>query len=202
MLGQFPKVYQGDRWLHSDWEPQWPASWPAKLVLWLHRLWLPRYIPRRLTGLGLPMPPHPVWTWKVGESRVPVQDFAYPMAPDADVVRGYYENGEFVKSPEGTWHVMTMHPVHDPGQASLQSVYVPWIKMRVPCYLSISLPLFGRRLHFNGGPLAPLIPVLLALGWWKLALLALIGCKPDVTPGDWFWWFEASFSFIKIKGAA
>lgn len=68
--------------------------------------------------------------------------------------------------------VMSMHPVHRAGQWSVQSVY--FLRKRWPCYFTISFNAFGRRVHFNGG------------------------IKPDVTLGDWSWWFpDASATFNK-----
>jgi len=114
-------------------------------------------IPRRLTGYCFPMPPHKIAG--NAESEWIARQDGYPLAPDAEL----NVNKSQVKS---------MHPVHAVGYWSIQSVYV--FGRRIPCYISASTTLFGRRLHVNGG------------------------IKPDVTWGDWFWWFEMSVTWTKV----
>lgn len=88
------------------------------------------------------------------------------------IQKGYPLAPDARLSPNAVW---SMHPVHPVGQWSVQSVYLMWLGFRVPCYFSFSRMLWGRRLHMNGG------------------------IKPDVTRGDWFWWFEGSLTWTKLK---
>lgn len=121
-----------------------------------HDDWLPgfRWIPRRWTSYCFPMPPHKV----LGNAEYALIDIqpGYPLASDAEIIDG---------------KLRSMHPVHAPGQWSLQSVKL-WNWMpRIPCYFTVSWKMFGRRFHFN------------------------IGCKPDITLNDFHWGCpEASFT--------
>lgn len=75
--------------------------------------------------------------------------------------------------------VLCPDPVPPLGCWTLQAVWVDWLGgFWLPCYLAFSFKVFGRRLHFNG----PL--------------------KPDVTLGDWYWWYEFSLTWTKITEAA
>lgn len=68
-------------------------------------------------------------------------------------------------------HVLSVHPV---GWGwSVQSCPFPLVG-RLPCYFQWTRKVLGRKLHFN------------------------IGLRPDVTLGDWGWWFpEASLGWTK-----
>lgn len=117
-----------------------------------------RWIPRKWTAFRFPMPPHRV----AGNANTYLIDIqpGWPLAPDAMIANG---------------KVLSMHPVHGPGQWSIQSVWA--LGQRIPCYFSGSWLVFGRRLHIN------------------------FGLKPDVTMGDFCWWFpEASCSWTKQEG--
>ena len=174
----FPKVYdKGARYFHDDWKiagiPRWLQPWT--------------YIPRKWTGIALPMPPRK-FCGNAPEEWLDIQS-GYPLAPDV------------VLSEDGR-KFLSIHPVHKIGQWSVQKHYLPWLRMRAPLYFSGSWKFLGRRLHFNCGPLFLLVPVgLLALpGWWKLAaVIPAIGVKPDMTPNDFWHWLELSVTWTKIK---
>lgn len=71
------------------------------------------------------------------------------------------------------WYVWGPDPVPPIGCWTLQGVRLGCLT--IPCYFALSILLFGRRLHFNGF------------------------CKPDVTKGDWYWWFEMSITWTELK---
>ena len=74
----------------------------------------------------------------------------------------------------GELQVMSAHPVPPPGQWHILSVYIPRLG-RIPCFIATSIRFGAYRLHLN------------------------LGLKPDVTLGDWIWWFpEASFTIKRI----
>lgn len=151
-----PAAYRFDnpkgRPLHDDWAirgiPGWLQPWS--------------WIPRAWTFYALPMPPHRVAGNAYAEWTQAQE--GYPLAPDAKTIG------------VNAGLVMSMHPVHPIGHWSIQSVYVPKLRCRVPCYFTISKLIKGKRLHFN------------------------IGFKPDVTVGDNGWWFpEASLTYKEVR---
>lgn len=137
-LGPLPEVYRTKRPLHDDW------PWPLSLI------------PRRWTGLGLPMPPVELAGNVQWESQ--------------SIQLNYPFHGAYIGQPPFT--TMLPSPVPGLGKWTIQGVKLGWLT--IPCYFAFSTKVFSRRLHFNG----PL--------------------KPDVTSGDWFWWFECSLSWTKI----
>lgn len=195
-MADFPQVYKDRPW-HDDWSP---------LPAWCWWLWPLAWIPRRWTGLGLPMPPRKMWG-NEPECLIGCQK-GYPLAGDVEPDDlQVFDDWQLGPVPQ----VWGINPVHSPGPdgSARWSIQGAWFwGRRWPVYLTWSRMVGGRRLHFNGGPLAPLAPVvasamaLAGLGWWSLVpAVMLIGCKPDVTVGDWWWWFEFSMSWTKRKEA-
>jgi len=149
-------------------------DWAIAGIPWQYQPWC--WIPRRWTGLGLMMPPQKV-CGSASSKYIEVQP-GYPIAPDSAVLRGSWNvrEGYLLPDPYGDRDiVLSLDPVHKADDWSIQSVYLHLLHCRIPCFLSFSVKIkrFNRILHFNG----PL--------------------KPDITPGDWYWWIECSLTFKK-----
>lgn len=88
-----------------------------------------------------------------------------------DTQSGYLYAPDAFKTPVLPNQIWSIHPV---GWGwSVQSCWFP-VLGRLPCYFQWTRKVLGRKLHFN------------------------IGLRPDVTPGDWGWWFpEASIGWTK-----
>ncbi len=163
MTCELPEVYRVRRPLHDDWRIPW-------LPAWVPQPWA--LIPRKWTGRCFPMPPKQI------AGNAPLRWMTiqrdYPLAPcvEVEMLGGHRCTSNCTQGVPVL--VLSPDPVPPLGCWTVQSVYSTWLGCWIPCYFSICLRLFGRRLHFNG----PL--------------------KPDVTLGDWFWWFEFSLTLTKI----
>ncbi len=133
--------------------------------------WPLSLIPRKWTGRGLAMPPKQIaGTAPLGFHEV---QLAYPLAP-VQTIRGALTQNGFETRPNGSPFVCAPDPVPKIGTWSVQACWSQTFKAWIPCYVAGTFMVFGRRLHFNG-------------------------CvKPDLTLGDWYWWFEFSLTWIKI----
>jgi len=81
----------------------------------------------------------------------------------------YYNGHQTVQLP----HVLGVDPYLNPGQWSRQAVWIDneWVE----CYNTSTRLLFGRKLSANSG------------------------LRPDITLGDWMWWFpEVTLTWTKV----
>lgn len=130
-------------------------------------------IPRKWTGRCFPMPPKQL-AGNAPLRWMPIQQ-GYPLVPNVpcQMLNGHTCH---TSCTAGSVPVLLLSPDPVPplGCWSVQAVYSTWLSCWIPCYVAASFKLFGQRVHFNGF------------------------LKPDVTPGDWFWWFECSLTWTKI----
>jgi hypothetical protein len=171
MTCELPEVYRVRRPLHDDWRIPW-------LPAWVPQPWAS--IPRKWTGRCFPMPPRQI------AGNAPLRwmtiQRGYPLAPGVEIemLGGHRCSSNCTQGVPVL--VLTPDPVPPIGCWTMQSVYSTWLDRWIPCFFAftIRVPLierFGfapRRFHCNG----PL--------------------KPDVTLGDWFWWFELSVTCPRI----
>lgn len=132
-------------------------------------------------------PLHDDWSWPLSLIPRAWTGRSYPMPPvqlagtapallqkprqiGYPIAAGYFWNATDVKPST----VCCPDPVPPIGCWTLQGVWCSWFGgFWLPCYFAFSVMVFGRRLHFNG----PL--------------------KPDLTLGDWYWWWEGSCTWTK-----
>lgn len=99
---------------------------------------------------------------------IPVQA-GYPLVPDTEIkIMDYYDGTKTIKTP----YIMAVDPYLKVGEWSRQAVWVDgeWIE----CYHAATRMLFGRKLNVN------------------------VGLRPDITLGDFLWWFpEAGLQWTK-----
>lgn len=177
-----PAVYgdDTDNWMHKDFS--------LPFIPWKWQPWC--WIPRKWTFIGLPMTPKKV-IGNMVESPVLMRP-EYPIAPDCVTYQDEY----------GNTAIDTMHSNGGIGQWAVLNAYFKFVGRRIPCYLTATWSLFGRKQHFNGSPLAPLAPVIAAtlvyfgLPWyyWFGLIPFIVGIKPDVNYKDMGWWLEASLN--------